>query len=221
MRPTRLIPAILVGAGVAFLQVQSSAQAAVFDLTSPSSSNTSIKTFLDSGLTLTASNSNSTGTNPGTVNTNSAGLCAFAATGTSGVGRCGYGSANNVGVSSFMMAFDKPVSFNSFDVSDFDAGNLPPNISQGTIGFSLDNVTFTNVSFNGTGTVPIAFQALTPNQPIYIQTSGLFSNSLNTGGFRLNNFNVTEVPGPLPILGAGAAFNMTRKFRRLSARSKA
>jgi hypothetical protein len=221
MRPTRLIPAILVGAGVAFLQVQSSAQAAVFDLTSPSSSNTSIKTFLDSGLTLTASNSNSTGTNPATINTNSAGLCAFAATGTSGVGRCGYGTANNVGVSSFMMAFDKPVSFNSFEVSDFDAGNLPPNISQGTIGFSLDNVTFTNVSFNGTGTVPIAFQALTPNQPIYIQTSGLFSNGLDTGGFRLNNFNVTEVPGPLPILGAGAAFNMTRKFRRLSARSKA
>jgi hypothetical protein len=221
MRPTRLIPAILVGAGVAFLQAQSPARAAVFNLTSPSSSNATVKTFLDSGLTLTANNSNSTGTNPGTINTNSVGLCAFAATGTSGVGRCGYGTDNNVGVSSFTMSFDKPVSFNSFDVSDFDAGNVPPNISQGTIGFSLDNVNFTNVSFSGLGTVPIAFQALTPNQPLYIQTSGLFANGLNTGGFRVNNFDVTEVPGPLPILGAGAAFNMSRKFRRLSARSKA
>jgi hypothetical protein len=226
MSPKRLIPALLIGTGVVFFQIHSPAQAAVFDLTSSPSSNSTIKTFLDSGITLTASNSNSTGNNPLTINTSPTGLCAFAATGTSNVGRCGYGSANNVGLSSFQLAFNKPVNFNSFDISEFDAGNGNVNLTSGTIGFSLDNVTFTNIplaGFTGTGTfaMPSLFQGLAANQPIYVKTSGVFATTEATGNFRLNNLNATEVPGPLPILGAGAAFSLTRKFRRLSAKSRA
>jgi hypothetical protein len=224
MSPKRLIPALLVGAGVVFLEIHSSAQAAVFDLTSPTSSNATVKTFLNSGMTLSAKNSNSTGLNPGTINTSPGGLCAFAATGSSNIGRCGYGSGggSNVGVTSFQLSFDKPVNFNSFAISEYDNNNSPPHISSGTIGFSLDNSTFSNVTFSGVGTynLPSVFQGLTANQTIYVQSSAAFSTSFNTGNFRLNNINATEVPGPLPIFGAGAAWSMTRKFRRLSAKAR-
>ncbi|MFN9644322.1 MAG: hypothetical protein ACK6BG_04200 [Cyanobacteriota bacterium] len=224
MSPKRLIPALLIGTGVVFFQSHSPAQAAVFDLTSLTSTNASIKTVLDSGITLTVSNSNSTGNNPKTININEHGLCAFAATGTSNIGRCGYGTGggSNVGVSSFQLAFNKPINFNSFAISDFDNANSPANITSGTIRFSLDNSTFSPITFTGTGTysLPSLFQGLAANQTIYVQTSAVFANALNTGNFRLNNLNATEVPGPLPILGAGAAFSMTRKFRRLSAKSR-
>jgi hypothetical protein len=216
-------PALLFGTGLVLTQISNSAQAAVFDLTSASSINAASIVVLDSGLTLTVDNSNSTGLNPNTINTNTPGLCAFAATGTSGVGRCGYGDANGVGISSFQMSFDKPVSFNSFDISDYDAGNGTTNMSEGKISFSLDNINFTDFTFSSTGTksLPSLFQNLTANQTIYVKTEATFATSQNTGNFRINNINATEVPGPLPILGVSAAFSMSRKFRRLSAKTNA
>jgi hypothetical protein len=214
MSPTRLIPALIAGAGVAMLQFPSAGQAAVFNLTSPTSSNATVKSFLDSGMNLTIDNANSTGIAPGTLNTNSTGLCAWTLVNSAG-GRCGYGTTSGDGISAFQLSFDKPISFNSFDVSQFETAS----ISQGTIGFSLDNVNFTTFNFNNTGTIPVAFQALTPNQTIYVQTSATLQPGSDTGIFRVGSMDVTEVPGPLPILGVGAALSMTRKFRRLSARN--
>ncbi|MFN9631178.1 MAG: hypothetical protein ACK59A_13250 [Cyanobacteriota bacterium] len=213
MSPTRLIPVLIAGAGVAMLQFPSAGQAAVFTLTSPTSVNATVKTFIDSGMTLTIDNANSTGTAPGTLNTNPTGLCAWTLVG-GGAGRCGYGATTGDGISAFEISFDKPIVFNSFDVSQFETSG----ISQGTIGFSLDNVNFTSFNFNNDGTIPVAFQALTPNQTIYVQTSAVLLPGSDTGIYRLGSLNVTEVPGPLPLLGVGAALNMTRKFRKLSAR---
>ncbi|MEB3334201.1 MAG: hypothetical protein VKP70_04380 [Cyanobacteriota bacterium] len=215
MNSTRFIPVFIAGAGVALLQFPLPSHAALFTLTSPLSDNDDVKSFIDSGMALTMGDSNSTGLNPNTLNTNPIGLCAWTLV-NSAAGRCGYGTTTGSGISAFTMSFDKPVSFNSFDVSQFETAS----ISQGTIGFSLDNVTFTNFNFSNTGSVPVAFQALTPGQPIYVQTSAtLIPNTGETGIFRLGSINVTEVPGPLPLLGVGAAFRMTRKFRKLSAKN--
>jgi hypothetical protein len=213
MRSTRYIPLLIAGAGVAMLQFPSAGQAAVFTLTSGSSSNTTVKTFIDSGMTLTIDGANSTGDTPGTLNTSSAGLCAWTLVNSS-AGRCGYGTTPGTGITAFKLSFDKAIAFNSFDVSVFETAS----ISQGTIGFSLDGTNFTNFTFNGTGTIPVAFQALTPNQPIYVQTSATLQSGSDTGIFRLGSMDVREVPGPLPLLSVGAALGMTQKCRRLSAR---
>lgn len=214
MGSSRLIHGLLVAsAGWAVFQIPLPVQAAVFDFSS-ASTNSSIKTLLDSGVTLTTSNSNSTGTNPNTVNTNPLGLCAWTKVGTSngGLGRCGYGTGDpNAGVSSFEFKFDKPVTLNSLEISQFES----PDISLGTIGFSTDNINFTNLSFNSTGVKPFSFNAMA-NQTIYVRTSATFGQGSDTGIFRVNNLNATEVPGPLPILGVGAAFSMSRKMRKLS-----
>lgn len=219
MGSSRLIHGLLVAsAGWAVFQMPLPVQAAVFDFTSAVSTNSSIKTLLDSGMTLTTSNSNSTGTNPNTVNTNPMGLCAWTKVGTTngGLGRCGYGTGNpNAGISSFEFKFDKPVVLNSLEISQFDA----PNIGLGTIGFSTDNINFTNLSFNSTGVKPFSFKAMA-NQPIFVRTSAEFGPNSDTGIFRIGRLNTTEVPGPLPILGVGAAFSMSRKLRQLSSVNK-
>jgi hypothetical protein len=222
MGSQRFIQGLLIaGAGWAVFQMPLPVHAAVFNFTSPPTGNASIKSFLDSGITLTASNSNSTGSDPANLNTlnnTGQGFCAWAKVGTTngGLGRCGYGPTDpNGGVSSYQFAFDKPVSFNSFNVSNFES----PEISSGTIGFSTDNVNFTDVLFNSTGNKAISFSALA-GQPVFVRTSATFGPGSDTGIFRLGSLDVTEVPGPLPIMGVGAAFSMSRKMRRLSAKSQ-
>lgn len=215
MRPTRYIPWMIAGAGVAMLQFPAAGQAAVFDLATPPLGNESIKTYIDSGMTLTVRNSNSTGDNANTVNTTLQGLCAWTLANSS-AGRCGYGNTPvGIKVSAFQLSFNQPISFNSFNVSAFEGVS----ISQGTVAFSLDNVNFTSFSFNSTGDVPVTFQALIPNQTIFVQTSATLQPGSDTGLFRLGEINVQqEVPGPLPLLSVGAALGMTKKCRGLSNR---
>lgn len=206
--------AILVGTALTSLSLvvidgKAASAISIFNTTSGSSTNNTSLSFTSGGLTLTASNSNSTGNKPGTINTTPAGLCAFTAVGTPAVGRCGYGTNPSSGVSEFQLIFNAPVNIQSFNVNSFETAN----ITQGTVGFSLDGVNYTSFNFNSNGSVATNFSA-GAGQSIFVQTSATFSNSLNTGLFRINSFTVEEVPGPLPILGAAAAFGWSRKLKR-------
>jgi hypothetical protein len=107
------------------------------------------------------------------------------------------------------LSFNAPAAIQSFNVKIFESAN----ISQGTLGFSLDNVNFTDFNFNSTGSVAASFSA-GANQPIFVRTSATLSSGLNTGIFRIDSFTVEEVPGPLPILGAAGAFGWSRKLKR-------
>ncbi|MEB3334203.1 MAG: hypothetical protein VKP70_04390 [Cyanobacteriota bacterium] len=206
----------MVGAGLACWLFPIPALAASFDFSSDPATNTPIKTFVDQGLTLTVGGSNSTGElNNGTVNTNNNGLCMWSRVGLSdGVGRCGFGGADpNGGISRLQFTFDQPVRINSFAVTGFDS----PYISSGTIGFSLDNTNFTTLQFTGNGPQTISFEAQA-GQTIYILTSAVTSTAEQTGVFRINQLNVSQVPAPLPLLGLGLAFSQTHKLQRLSHR---
>jgi hypothetical protein len=197
-----------------FLQA-ASVKAATFNFLSGTSSNDSIKSFLDSGVNLDVSSSNSTGNNPNTINSPGnpplTGLCVFAVVG-NGLGRCGYGATSPTnGISSFQLKFDKPVEITTFDVSAFDT------LSSGSIKFSLDNSIFNSVNVTGTGTQALANRFFAAaNQTIYVQTTGTVSGS--TGGLiRLGSLTAVEqaqTPAPLPILGAALGFRVSRRLRK-------
>jgi hypothetical protein len=52
------------------------------------------------------------------------------------------------------------------------------------------------------------------NTPLVVSTSGTLSGT-NSGVFRINNLQVEEVvPGPLPLLGVGTAFQFSRRLRK-------
>jgi hypothetical protein len=200
----------LVVSGATLIQFASPVQAAVFDFNVGTSSNSAIKTYSASGITLNASNSNSTGSNPGTLNgpgtSSPLGLCAWTVVG-SGIGRCGYGNVNGSGVSRFQLKFDKAVAIESFDVGINE-------LSSGSIAFSLDNSVFTTVSFNTAGTKTLSsLFAAAANQTIFVQTSGTPSGA-NGGLIRLSSLRTAEAPAPLPLLGAALGFRVSRRIRK-------
>jgi len=200
----------LVASGAALVQFASPVQAAVFDFTAGASSNSAIKTYSASGITLDASNSNSTGNNPGTLNgpgtVSPLGLCAWTVVG-GGSGRCGYGAVSGNGISSFQFKFDKAVAIESFDVGINE-------LIAGSIAFSLDNSVFTTVNFNTAGTKTLSsLFAVAANQTVYVQTSGTPSGT-NGGLFRLGSLRTAEAPAPLPILGAALGFRVSRRIRK-------
>jgi hypothetical protein len=208
----------MLASGLAVVQLASPAKAAVFDFTGSPSSNTSIKSYLDSGISLVIANSNSTGNNnPNTINTRPDGLCAWAAAGTSGVGRCGFGNATNSGISSFTLKFDKSTTLTSFNVTQFQTPiNPDTELTQASIAFSLDNLTFSPVVFNSTGIKSFSFFA-PANQLVYVRTDGTLAggNTSQTGEIRLGSLTTTEsVPAPLPILGAAVGFRFSRQIRK-------
>jgi hypothetical protein len=210
---SRVFRFALVATGATLIQTSGSAYAATFNFLGGTNGNATVKSFLDSGVTLNALNSNSTGNNPGTINSPGnpplQGLCAFSVVG-SGAGRCGYGTtAPTNGISAFQFTFDKPVAITSFDVSAFDG------LSSGSIAFSLDNTIFNTVSISGTGPQALAslFTAAA-NQTVYVRTTGV-TTSDQGGLIRLGSLTVTEqTPSPLPILGAVAAFRVSRRLRK-------
>lgn len=213
MTATRL--AALAGISLASLSLLvidgKAASAATFDFSSASSINSSSVSKSVGGFTLTAFDSNSIGNNPNTINTNPLGLCAWAAVGTSGFGRCGYGNSPGNRISAFKLSFNEPAVLQSFRIRQFD----PVATSEGTVAFSLDNVTFSEFDFTNNGIVATNF-SVGANQPIFVKTSATFTpaNTTNTGIYRIDDFEAQSVPGPLPILGAAAAFGWSRKLKR-------
>jgi hypothetical protein len=208
--PNRLWNFALLASGATLIQFASPVQAAVFDFTTGTSSNSATKSYSSSGITLEASNSNSTGNNPGTLNgpgtVSPLGLCAWTVVG-GGAGRCGYGTLNGSGISSFQLKFDKAVAIESFVVGINE-------LTSGSIGFSLDNSVFNTVNFNTAGTKTLSSLFAAPaNQIIYVQTSGIASG-INGGLFRLSSLRTAEVPAPLPLLGAALGFRVSRRIRK-------
>jgi len=211
----RFAGAALVGTGVALIQLASPVGAATFNFATGASSNSTVKSYLDSGITLQALNSNSTGNNPGTINGPGTvaplGLCAYARV-AGGIGRCGYGTAPGSGISSFQLTFDKAVAIKSFNVSAFDG------IYSGAVGLSLDNSAFTQTLVSAAGDVSLAnLFNVGANQIVYVRTSATDSGQ-NGSLFRIGSLTTeTEkvpVPAPLPILGAAVGFRFSRRIRK-------
>lgn len=196
---------------VVALSADPSQAAVIFDVSSNPAQNLTSAVFTSGGIDLTINNSNATGsTNPGTINFNSAGLCAFAAVGIS-QGRCGYGNGlQSGGITSFQLSFNKPVFLNSFEVTDF--SNLV--LSSGLIEVSTDNSFFVPFLVDANGTIPLGGIEVAANETIFVRTSGTFSTNDPTGLIRVNNLNVAEVPGPLGVLGLGAAFGLSRQLKK-------
>jgi len=185
--------------------------ATIFNFSKTPALNSTSEPFVSNGITLTLQNSNSSGElNNNTLNFNNAGLCAFAAVGTSS-GRCGYGAGvPSGGITAFQAVFSKPVAINSFEVSDFSDLLL----SSALFEVSLDNTTFTPFSFTSTGTVSLGGVVVQANQTIFIKTSGIFSTPNQSGLLRINNLNVTEVPGPLGIMGLAGAIGWSKQLKK-------
>ena len=217
----RLASVGLIASGATLFQLASPVVAATFNFTTGPAGNQSVKSFIDSGITLTVSDSNSTGLNPLTIETASTnvGLCAYAVT-TPSTPRCGYGFGLGDGISSFKLTFDKAVTLSSFAVSTFNSILM----DNGTLSFSLDGINFSPTVFASTGTVPLATSlSAAANQPIYVRSSATIASGNTSGSalIRLSSLTAHEqVPAPLPLIGAAVGFGLSRKIRqRISAAS--
>lgn len=144
-------------------------------------------------------------------NTNQNGLCTFYNNNGSSLRRCGSTPANGGDDAStftgFTASFDKPVFLKRFEVTQWE------NLSSGTINFQVG----TNsqlFSFTGVGIQSFSsgFE-VAENTQILVTTSGVIQDNTSSGAFRITGFTVEEVPGPLPILAAGAAFGWSRKLK--------
>ena len=96
-------------------------------------------------------------------------------------------------------------------------------------GSSINQMTVNSLNINGTPFGPYGPVGDTPLEVLYEDTSGLFADILATGSFTFTGTNSGSqdrprfwlrageqrpVPGPLPVLGAAAAFSFSRRIRR-------
>lgn len=214
---TRTLTTALLGIGILIAANPAEALSTKFVLTSTSATNGTSLPFSSGGINLLVSNpvggpfpNGEDGVTTGGVNTNSTGLCTWM-TQSVATGRCNYDSIpapRNATLTGLTFAFSKPVRLQSFDVSLFQ------NISAGTLQFTAGSKTETlNISGLGKHSFLTSFK-VGANQPIQLVSTGTFSGSADNGVFRINDFEVEEVPAPLPILAAAAAFSSSRKLRR-------
>jgi hypothetical protein len=148
----------------------------------------------------------------GGVNSSPDGLCSWLQhTNTGLTKRCNYIAAPATDASTltgYQFTFDKTVKLKQFEVSQF-------------IGMVTGSIAFGGspsgaFSFSGTGLHTFASDFVVyANTPLVITTSGTLSTT-DSGVFRIDNLQVEEVvvPGPLPLLGAGTAFQFSRRLRK-------
>jgi hypothetical protein len=173
------------------------------------------------GFTATVSSPVASGFQPATggLNASSQGLCAWSSTGTT-AGRCGYnvagGAPSGSGLRGFTLSFNQFVFLDSFQISQFAPSTGATPVNNASMNFHSSSSGQT-VAFNITGpgttytfSTPLSVAA---GADLFITTSGLTSSS-NGGVFRMQSLSVSDVPGPLPLLGVGAAFGWSRKLRR-------
>jgi hypothetical protein len=210
--------ALIVSSIVIPLHLSPVVNAATFDFRTEPFGNQTIKSFLESDITLIISDSNSTGVNPNsdqTISTNlSRGFCAYAVT-TFETPRCGYGNKLGGGISRFKLTFDKAVSITSFVVSTFN----PILMSVGALSFSLDGTNFSSdTTFTSIGFVSLPTSVLAAaNQPIIVRTSATIASGNSSGSalIRLSSLTAQEqVPAPSPFLGAAVGFRLSRRIRQ-------
>ena len=209
------VAAGMVAASSLALAPAAQASTTIFNLTSPSAVNSpSPLNFGPVGvenIILTLSDPQGSNLPTNSLNTKSSGFCAFAVVGTSG-GRCGYLHGSNGVINGFSLSFNKSVYLRQFDIAGLAA------ITGGSISFDSELFNFTA---NGTQTFVSPFLA-SAGSKIFVTTTGVPAGS--SGVFRIANLQVelapeaefapeASVPGPLPLLGVGAAFAYSRKLR--------
>ncbi len=190
---------------------------ATFDLaTSPTAINGNVLNFSASFPSSTVGLTVSTPTggpfpSVGGINSAPAGLCSWLEhTSTDATRRCNYIDSPADATSTltgYQLTFDKTVKLKQFDVSQF------IDLVTGSIAFGgSPSGLFT---FNGMGAQVFGSDlVVAANTPLVVSTSGTLSGT-NSGVFRINNLQVEEVvPGPLPLLGVGTAFQFSRRLRK-------
>jgi hypothetical protein len=152
----------------------------------------------------------------GGLNQSPVGLCSWLSNNNSATRRCNYTEAGTEAstLTGYQFVFDKDVLLKRFDISQV-AG-----ISSGLITFTgADPIPFTTTTVDTAFANPLF---VAKGSPLVVTTSAILSGS-GSGVFRINNLEVTsEVPAPLPLLGAGTALAFSRRLRkRVKARSLA
>ena len=147
----------------------------------------------------------------GGLNASTNGFCTFAVVGTAG-GRCNYLTSElpqGTTFSGFRMSFDSDVRLKSFEVPWLKFVSSP------TVEFSsgMLNKSFANFTEGSTLKFKSNFFVAAGTQ-ISVSSSGMPTSRHDDGVFRINNFEVAEVPGPLGVLGIAAGFQYSRKIRR-------
>lgn len=187
-------------------------QSVSFTTTTPGAENVSSRVFQSNpgGVAFTVTNPNTTFDSVGGVNTNSAGLCAWAQIGTSG-GRCGFNSGAGFSgqvLNELAGTFNKPVTLTSFRIGGVSAGN------NGTILAFQSGSFFQQFSITGAGNYTFASPfEVAAGKNLALISSGNNTTGTNGGFFRVSSLDVIDVPGPLPLLGGAAAFGWSRKLR--------
>ena len=221
------------GATLSVLACGSTAIAAPvnFVLTKPTPVTEASATVTSGGVTLTINDALGTGqptvastVGSGGINRDiNNGLCAAFRTGSSYTGgnKCQYSGAANAGITGFTFEFNSPVNLSSFQI--FRPGGTEFGSIKFTSGLLTETLTFSNPGGTevASGTSFTTLNFLSPfyvaaNTPIFVDTSATQFVSGETGSFRINNFNVDVLPtpGPVPIVGAFAAFSMSRRLRK-------
>jgi len=213
---------IVIASGIACDLSSSKAHAILFDVSKNPESSQSSFTFTQNSTTLTVDTPTGSASGFTTVNSSSAGLCAFLEIGSTG-SRCNYGptgSAGNPGTGTkftgFSFSFDTSGYLESFLISRLDSVSSPSI----TFTAGAQTQTFSGLTQNSTYTFTNPF-SLTAGQKVVVTTSGTGTGPNGSGVFRVNDFNYsTGVPGPAGFLGLIAAFKHSRKIRsRLSSQS--
>jgi hypothetical protein len=230
---SKLSLAAVAGATLAVISCGSTALAApvTFNLTAPTQVTGVSATETFSGTTLTIKDA--LGTNQPTVASlvgtgginqdPNNGLCAAFRTGPNltGANKCQYLASTDASLTGFTFQFNSPVNLSSFQI--FRPGGTTFGSLKFTSGSSTETLTFSNPGGTevASGTPFTTLNFLNPfyvaaNTPIFVDTSGTQFVEGETGSFRINNFNVDvpATPGPVPIIGAFAAFSMSRRLRK-------
>ena len=202
------------------LGLQSNALAASFSFVSPTDTSATSASVSANGTTFTLSNPQWTGGVTNGIRRGTAGVCAWAVVGTlANSGRCdvNVGATNGSGFSGaeltgFTGVFNRDTVLRSFTIGQFAPAAF---ITGAQIKFKVGATVLETVNPTAAGffnlTTPITLAA---GQNLEIITSGS-SSAPNGAVIRISSFEAdASVPGPLPLLGASAAFGWSRQLRR-------
>jgi len=198
------------------LGLQSNALAASFSFVSPTDTSATSAAATVGGTTFTLSSPQWTGGVPNGIRQGPNGVCAWAVVGTeAGSGRCDANVANRFSgaqLTGFSGVFNQSTVLRSITLGQYaPAGQISNAQIQFKVGGTvLETLTPTAAGFFNL-TTPITLAA---GQNLEIVTSGT-STAANGAVIRISSFDAdVSVPGPLPLLGASAAFGWSRQLRR-------
>jgi hypothetical protein len=212
-----------------FFLTQPAHSAAIYNFRTNPQFTASSRPFTEGGITLTVDNAKGTNITTavstlgqtGGVNTDiNNGLCVALFAGYN-VGKCQYVSSTpgDPTLTALTFTFNKSVYLKSFDVLKVGG------VESGTLSFtsSTSSETFSFLNPGGADTANgVVFRsfAFAPNfvaeagTSMTVSSVGTVFSSGQPGSFRISNFLVEEVPGPLPLLGFAGAIGWSRKLRQ-------